>query len=131
MSFDAARIHRAATRRFTPWKNGGGETAGIIVHPAGAGFADFDWRISTARVAGSGPFSRFEGIDRSLTLLQGGPMRLRFAGGRVVDLAQGDPALAFSGDLGCEADLIGDAVLDLNVMVRRPLRCRVDRVPGP
>ncbi len=35
------------------------------------------------------------------------------------------------GCIRCEADLIGDAVLDLNVMVRRPLRCRVDRVPGP
>ncbi|HEY0213540.1 MAG TPA: HutD family protein [Paenirhodobacter sp.] len=131
MLFGEGDIQRAATRRFSPWKNGGGETAEIVVHPAGAGFADFDWRISTAKVVQSGPFSRFDGIDRSLTVLQGGPIRLRFEDGRDVDLAQGDPALVFAGDLGCAADLIGEALLDLNVMVRRPLRCRVDTVPQP
>ena len=58
----------ASARQFRPWKNGGGETAEIAVSPAGAGFDDFDWRISTAIVAQSGPFSGFPGVDRVLTL---------------------------------------------------------------
>ena len=39
----------------TPWKNGGGTTAEVAVHPPGAGFEDFDWRISMADVAADGP----------------------------------------------------------------------------
>lgn len=65
-------IYLASDRHFSPWKNGGGETAEILCHPQGAGFGDFNWRISTARVASSGPFSTFEGIDRILTVLEGG-----------------------------------------------------------
>ncbi|MBM7325185.1 HutD family protein, partial [Agrobacterium sp. S2] len=48
-----------------PWKNGGGVTTEIIVHPAKASMADFDWRISMANVAQDGPFSIFPGVDRT------------------------------------------------------------------
>lgn len=57
----APGIYRTADRVFRPWKNGGGETAEILAFPAGAGFDDFSWRISTAIVAASGPFSAFPG----------------------------------------------------------------------
>src|SRR5690606_386633 len=70
----------ASARQFRPWKNGGGETAEIAVSPAGAGFDDFDWRISTAIVAQSGPFSGFPGVDRVLTVIEGGAMELTVAG---------------------------------------------------
>lgn len=52
-----------------PWKNGGGVTTEIIVHPAKAPMADFDWRISMANVAQDGPFSIFPGVDRTLCIL--------------------------------------------------------------
>ncbi len=66
------RIWRRAERVFTPWKNGGGRTAEILAMPEGAGLDGFDWRISTAEVAQSGPFSLFAGLDRWLTVLEGG-----------------------------------------------------------
>ena len=44
-------------RQFRPWQPGGGRAAEVWVFPPGAGVANFDWRISTAVVARSGPFS--------------------------------------------------------------------------
>ncbi|MBV9975040.1 MAG: HutD family protein, partial [Hyphomicrobiales bacterium] len=60
------RVLRAGQHRRMPWKNGGGETTEIIASPEGAGLDEFDWRISMARVATDGPFSRFAGVDRTL-----------------------------------------------------------------
>ncbi|MDO5606561.1 MAG: HutD family protein [Paracoccus sp. (in: a-proteobacteria)] len=120
-------IYRAADRRFSAWKNGGGETAEILCHPAGASFDDFQWRISTARVVTSGPFSVFPGVDRVLAVIEGGAMTLRLPGGETVLRAGSDP-FSFPGDLPCGAELDGEPLLDLNVMVRRPLAARVSRV---
>jgi environmental stress-induced protein Ves len=61
--------------RTMPWKNGGGTTIEIARSPEppeGAGLDDLDWRVSMARVDGPGPFSRFEGVDRTLAVLDGG-----------------------------------------------------------
>lgn len=121
-------IFLRADRVFRPWKNGGGETAEIVVSPPGADFDNFDWRISTAIVAASGPFSAFPGVDRVLTVLEGGAMRLS-VGGREQDLdAAGEPC-SFAGDIPTAALLQGEALLDFNVMVRRPLRAQVVRGP--
>lgn len=96
--------------------------------PPGAGFDDFDWRISTALVTQSGPFSVFPGVDRVLAVVEGGAMGLTVAGlSRHLDTAS-DP-FAFPGDAPAEAALAGPALLDFNVMVRRPLRARVRRGP--
>lgn len=122
-------IHRAAERRFAPWKNGGGQTAEILCSPPGAGFDSFDWRISTARVDASGPFSAFAGVTRILTVVEGGAMVLRFANGREERLAPGSAPLRFDGGLACEAELEGAGLLDLNLMVRHPLTCET-RVAG-
>lgn len=116
----------ASARRFQPWKNGGGETAEIMVSPAGAGFDDFDWRISTAIVAQSGPFSGFPGVDRVLTVIEGGAMDLTVAG-QPQHLDAGSAPFAFPGDAPAEAMLTGPPLLDFNVMVRRPLRATVRR----
>ncbi len=96
--------------------------------PPDAGFDDFDWRISTARVAQSGPFSVFPGVDRVLAVIEGGAMELRVAG-RPRHLDAGSDPFAFPGDIPVEAMLAGPALLDFNVMVRRPLRARVRRRP--
>ncbi len=65
------RMIRSSDYRRMPWKNGGGETVEIAIAPAGASLDAFDWRISMACVASSGPFSRLPGIDRTLAVLAG------------------------------------------------------------
>lgn len=115
-------------RIFRPWKNGGGETAEILVSPPDAGFDDFGWRISTAIVAGDGPFSAFPGIDRVLTVIEGGTMHLSLPD-QMCQLNAISPPLAFAGDLPCQATITGGPILDFNVMVRRPLRAEVTRGP--
>ena len=115
-------IYPADDRIFRPWKNGGGQTAEILCWPDGAGFDDFTLRLSTARVDSSGPFSDFAGIDRVLTVIEGGPMRL-CVGGQSHSLAMAQP-FAFAGDLPCAAE-VDAPLLDFNVMTRRPLAARV------
>lgn len=119
-------LYPAALRRFQPWKNGGGQTAEIAVSPQGAGLDDFDWRISTAIVAGSGPFSTFPGVDRWLAVIEGGPMWLTVSG--VAHGLDADaPPLAFPGDAPAEAELVGPPLLDFNLMTRRPLHASMRR----
>lgn len=124
----APGVYRRADRAFRPWKNGGGETAEIVVSPAGADFDAFDWRISTAIVAASGPFSVFPGVDRVLTVLEGGAMVLSFGGGEHRLDATSDP-FAFPGEMPVAARLEGGSLLDFNVMARRPLQATVTRGP--
>jgi environmental stress-induced protein Ves len=112
------RILRAADRVSSPWKNGGGRTAEIAVHPKGAGLEDFSWRVSTAIVARDGAFSIFPGVDRSLTVLEG-DLRLRPQGAPPITLDPTSAAATFAGDAPCRGELLMGPVLDLNVMVRR------------
>lgn len=114
----AVRILPAATRVAQPWKNGGGVTSEVLVHPSGAGFDDFVWRISIADVASDGPFSRFPGVDRVLTVLAGA-LDLVFAEGDPVRLSPNAAPHGFAGDVACFGRLVAGPVRDLNVMVRR------------
>ena len=107
-----------ATLPATPWKNGGGSTREIACWPPGAGFDRFDWRVSIASIASSGPFSVFAGVDRIITLLDGDGVRLQGAG---VDHRLATPLapFAFSGDAVIDCTLLGGASSDFNVMTRR------------
>jgi environmental stress-induced protein Ves len=102
----------------TPWKNGGGSTREVLSWPPGAGFDDFDWRVSIASIAASGPFSVFAGVDRSIMLLSGDGVHLQGPG---LDhrLDQPHAPFAFSGDLPIACTLLGGASTDFNVMGRR------------
>ena len=104
-------VYPAAERQFRPWKNGGGQTAEIAVSPAGAGFGDFDWRISTAIVATDGPFSCFPDVTRVLTVIEGGAMRLRVSG-QVHLLDAASPPLVFPGEAPCAAELTAGPLLN-------------------
>ncbi|MGN6207430.1 HutD/Ves family protein [Asticcacaulis sp.] len=109
-------IHLPALQRIPqPWKNGGGVTREIAVFPDGAGMDDFQWRISMAEVTESGPFSRFDSIDRHLTVLSG-RLQIDLPDRRQV-LNPGD-SLAFEGDIPVHATPLLP-VIDLNVMTRR------------
>jgi environmental stress-induced protein Ves len=113
------RILRVADRKEMPWKNGGGVTTEIAVHPQGAGLGDFQWRVSTALVAADGPFSMFPGIDRSLTLLKGGGMILSIEGRVPYGMTRRFEPLAFPADVPTSVRLIDGPITDLNVMTRR------------
>ncbi len=112
-----------------PWKNGGGETFQIAIFPQDASLANFDWRVSRARVAKSGPFSAFPGVDRSLAVISGGELQLRLwnADGAApenapitVILSADNAPIAFSGDTRVESVIgSGRSVVDFNVMTRR------------
>ena len=123
------RIWRASDRVFQPWKNGGGETATVLGAPEGAGPDGFDWRISTAIIARSGPFSPFPGCARLFTVIAGAPVTLHLSDGRCERRGPGDGALRFSGDLGCDCHHDGAPTLALNLMTRAPFRAEIG--PGP
>ncbi|MFF8882268.1 HutD/Ves family protein [Streptomyces flaveolus] len=125
----APQILRASERTPAPWKNGGGVTSEVAVHPQGAGTDDFGWRVSVADVARSGPFSTFDGVDRIITVVDGPGMALTVDGiPHVVD-APYEP-FAFPGDAVTECRLLDGPIVDFNVMARRAgttARVRVER----
>ena len=110
----------------TPWKNGGGVTREIWCQPAGAGIHDFDWRVSIAEISRDGPFSRFDGVDRVITLLEGAGVRLLSDDG-ALDHRLGTPLapFAFAGEAPVTSTLLGGTCHDFNVMTRRN-RCRAE-----
>ncbi|MDO8252256.1 MAG: HutD family protein, partial [Rhodoferax sp.] len=60
-----------------PWRNGGGVTRELLAWPQAD---DWIWRMSVAEVAHSGPFSRFEGVQRWFAVLGGAGVRLSVGG---------------------------------------------------
>jgi environmental stress-induced protein Ves len=104
--------------RVMPWKNGGGSTTEIAISPDGVGIDAFDWRVSIASVAQSGPFSTFPGVDRTLSVLDGNGIVLEI-GGRVATLVRESPPLAFPADIRVHGAPVDGPVTDLNVMTRR------------
>jgi len=114
---------RGAALVASPWKNGGGVTREIAVAPmvtqaAAASLDTFAWRVSVADVAQAGPFSRFEGVDRTLVLLEGAGMLLDEAGSTHA-LTQPLDVARFAGEAAIDARLVGGATRDFNLMVRR------------
>jgi len=123
-------ILRAAGRSAVPWKNGGGLTREVAVHPPGSDLASFDWRVSLAEVRRGGAFSSFPGVDRHMAVLTG-RLELSIAGRDVLTLSPASPPLSFPGDVPACAEPRQSLVTDLNVMTRRGrfdarlLRCSV------
>jgi environmental stress-induced protein Ves len=114
----ALEILPARRRTAVPWKNGGGVTCEIAAFPPGAGLNDFDWRVSSAQVRSSGPFSVFPHVQRILCVLEG-ELTLCIQDHPAVRLSQDSKPFAFAGDVPVEAEPHGGMVVDLNVMARR------------
>ena len=116
------RLLRGAALVASPWKNGGGVTREIAAAPMAAQAAvsldAFAWRVSVADVGQAGPFSRFEGVDRTLVLLEGAGMLLDEAGSTHA-LTQPLEVARFAGEAAIEARLVNGATRDFNLMVRR------------
>ncbi|GIG62257.1 hypothetical protein Lfu02_66290 [Longispora fulva] len=121
-------ILRAGDRVPTPWLNGGGVTRAVAAGPPGAGLTDFDWRVSLADVAASGPFSTFAGIDRIITVVAGAGMTLT-VDGVPTTVTDGSGPFAFPGDVLTDCVLVAGPIVDFNVMTRRGrVSARVDLV---
>lgn len=112
-------ILRAETFKETPWKNGGGVTREIAVFPENASVEHFSWRVSVANVGADGPFSKFDNIDRTLSVLCGQGIRLQVSDAPAVLLTQSSEPFRFRGDASTRSWLLNGATTDLNVMTRR------------
>jgi len=110
-------ILRAVDRETRLWKNGGGSTADVSVHPAGATLDTFDWRVSIATISADGEFSAFPGVDRFLVPLSAAGLDLETATGvRHLERWQ---VFAFGGEESIAAVGVAATSTDLNLMVRR------------
>ena len=120
--------HKPADGRRMPWKNGGGSTLELAVEPPGATLeTGFLWRVSTAEVGVSGPFSPFPGLQRWLLLLEGKGFQLDFGPHGQVALTESLRPVCFQGDWPAAATLVDGPCTDLNVMVDpRFIQARVD-----
>ncbi len=98
------------------WKNGGGITHEIAR-------ADDDkgnrWRLSIAEVASDGPFSRFDGIDRIILMLDGKGFRLHGVGANPQIITEPLQPFAFAGEAAIDCTLVAGPVRDFNLMSRR------------
>ncbi|WP_157265750.1 HutD/Ves family protein [Azohydromonas aeria] len=112
----------AGVRRFAldrlpaePWRNGAGWTRTVAVHERGG---DVDWRVSAADITHAGPFSRFDGMDRTAVLIQGPRLQLEGSGQRLVFEAPGH-LQRFSGEQELHAVAPEQPARLWNVMARR------------
>ena len=81
------KIIRFANLATAPWKNGGGVTREIARLDSDGAMV---WRLSIADVAVEGPFSKFAGMQRILTVIEGAGMRLERgdAGALIADISR-------------------------------------------
>jgi hypothetical protein len=125
------QIIRNASFTATPWKNGGGITHEAIRVPAQGD--PFQWRVSVAHIDASGPFSEFAEHNRTMVLLRGGGIELRFAGGKSQALTEPGELIEFDGADRAYCELLKGPCVDLNLMVLKSQRAsaRVERVIEP
>mgnify|MGYP003460576539 FL=1 len=121
------RVIPPAAFKTAPWRNGGGVTHEIAREDADGTLL---WRISIAEVASDGPFSRFEGLTRILTVIEGAGLDLVTPDG-VIAARPGVP-VRFSGDIPVDCRLVAGAVRDLNVIFdARRIDAEVSVASGP
>lgn len=102
-----------------PWKNRTGTTRELCIEPPGSDLDTFTWRVSVAEVAADSAFSTFDGIDRTIVLLNGTGLHLQLPGGLLHPLTSAYQPFTFAGELQVQATVQGGATRDFNLMVRR------------
>ena len=113
-----ARLHKPPYRR-VPWKNGLGTTLELATDADEPG-GPWSWRMSIADVPSRSAFSRFDGVDRRLAVLEGAGMELFEAGStRVIVVPREGEAHAFRGEDALEGAPIGSGVRDVNLFFAR------------
>ena len=125
------RVLRQSSFTALPWKNRGGITHEAIREPAGGDV--FRWRVSIAHIDASGPFSHFPEHRRTMVLLRGAGIELRFAEGGGAALRQVGELIEFDGALTAHCELLQGPCIDLNLMVSKSERAdaRVARCCEP
>jgi uncharacterized protein len=111
------RIIRFSELHETPWKNGGGITREIAVARAGDALI---WRLSMADVGVDGAFSKFDGLQRILTVIEGRGMELISP----FETLQADYSVpvSFDGAWEIQSRLKDGPLRDLN-LIYDPARC--------
>jgi environmental stress-induced protein Ves len=128
----ALKIIRQSSFTATPWKNGGGITYEAMRVPLGSD--PFLWRVSVAHIDSSGPFSDFAGYSRSMVLLRGAGLTLKFGNGEQRVLQKIGDSAAFDGAMPTQCELLQGPCVDLNFMSSKSLRAdarivRLDQGP--
>lgn len=98
-----------------PWANGGGSTRVLVSDADDLG--EWTYRVSVAELAGHQPFSRFDGVDRHLTFL--GPGSLRMSLNEIDMTLERGQGVRFAGEVDVTSEPSEPSARDLNVMVRR------------
>ena len=112
------QVHLSAVAA-TPWRNGGGSTRELLTWPLEASEPDaWAWRLSVAEVAQAGPFSRFEGVQRWFSVLEGEGVRLD-VDGQAHSLKASSAPLCFEGEQAVQCALLDGPTQDFNLMLRR------------
>ncbi|MEO6941552.1 MAG: HutD family protein [Terrimesophilobacter sp.] len=106
-----------------PWRNGGGMTRQILsMRLGGAGKwmpctdDGWDWRLSIADVESPGPFSRFDGMTRIITIIEGESVMLTVNG--AVEVLEKYRPFTFAGGAETSAKLPHGPIRDLNLIAR-------------
>jgi environmental stress-induced protein Ves len=120
MNLSAQRLIRRADYRLMPWRNGAGTTLEIAREPPTGD--EFEWRLSLATIARSGPFSSYPGYERSVTLVEGQGFSLDISEERSRVLANMCATTLFPGAAATACLLIDGECTDLSLMVRAPGR---------
>lgn len=83
------RLIDPANFQAVPWKNGGGTATDIAVSLAADGAVA--WRVGTAAIGKDGPFSDYDGVTRTFTIVEGPGVHLDFAGAGTRTLPRDQP----------------------------------------
>ena len=108
------RVTSLADAASTLWKNGGGTTRELVAWPDAEHWV---WRMSVAEVAHSGPFSRFEGVQRWFAVLAGAGVVLTQNGQRQTLTVDSAP-FCFDGGTSTDCELLDGPTQDFNLMMR-------------
>lgn len=101
------------------WLNGAGVSWDIASEPPGAGLQDFDWRFATALIERDAPFSVFPGVDRIITLIDGGGFNLDIEGTGRISINQPHVPTPFPGDESVVCRVPGRPSMVLNLLLAR------------
>ncbi|ASD63477.1 HutD family protein [Bdellovibrio bacteriovorus] len=105
------QLLKSSTYQRMPWKNGLGVTDQIDLAPAEIKSSQpYAWRLSSALVTASNPFSIFEGYDRLLSVIEGDGLMLNQNPLLPLQVCE------FSGDDHTDCQLIGSPVRDLGLI---------------
>ena len=98
------------------WKNGLGYTTELLREDLDKN--EFAWRLSIAQVSQDGPFSNFDGYERTLLLLKGRGVTLEYGNGSRHVLSTILDAAHFPGKESTTAKLHHGPIEDFNIMTR-------------